>query len=131
MIRVNDVFFNKYTAEMLDERAKNIIWKIDNSEMVEKYAIKSRFDGGILNIDKLSTGCKTVLNVMYNPEKIFDICECGENAVEIIYSLNDGRIYCEYPMIAFDMQAVEAVDNTGIHVFNDYEGLKLWWKDED
>ena len=80
LVALNDVYFNKYTSDMLDEKAANIIKKIDCSEMLDKYTIRSRFNGNVLNIDKLSTGCKTVLNIMYNPDKVFDICECGDNA---------------------------------------------------
>ena len=131
LVKINDQYFNKYTAELLDERAADTIWKIDRSKMIDKYFIESRFDGTKLNIDKLSTGCKTALNIMYNPDKIFDISECGENALEVIYALEQGNVYCEYPMIAFNMTEVKAVDADGEHLFIDYEKLKEWWKDED
>ena len=72
-VTLNDVFFNRSTSEKLDDRASEIISKIDDAEMISKYMIRSRFDESALNIDKLSTGCKTVLNIMYNPEKGFDI----------------------------------------------------------
>lgn len=93
LVGLNDIFFNKYTAKLLDDKAKDYIFKIDGSEYVNKYVIHSKFDGMSLNIDKLSTGCKTVLNIIYNPEKIFDIRECGENALDIIYALSKGNIY--------------------------------------
>ncbi len=131
VVRFNDIYFNKNTAELLDDRAKDTIKRIDQSEMLEKYAIGSRFDGTRLNIDKLSTGCKTVLNIMYNPDKIFDICECGENALEVIYSLESGKVYCEYPMIAFNMEKAQGMDKDGIYEFDDYEDLRAWWKNED
>lgn len=72
VVTTNDLFFNKITSSKLDERAKEIIESIDGAKMVDKYAIKSRFDGKELNIDKRSTGCKTTLNIMYNKEKVFD-----------------------------------------------------------
>ena len=131
LIKINDQFFNKYTVELLDEKAADIIWEIYRSNMIDKYFIESRFDSTKLNIDKLSTGCKTALNIMYNPNKVFDISECGENALEVIYALEQGNVYCEYPMIAFNMTEVKAVDADGAHLFTDYEGLKEWWKDED
>ena len=131
IITINDVYFNKYTSEMLDEKAEEIIWEIDHSKMTDRYTISSRFDGTRLNIDKLSTGCKTALNILYNPDKIFDVSECGENALEIIYSLKSGKICCDYPMIAFDMQEAEGIDSSGSHVFKDYEDLREWWKNED
>ena len=128
IIRVNDVFFNKYTAVMLDERAKDVIRKIDMGEMLTKYSFASRFDGSKLNVDMLSTGCKSALNIMYNPDRIFDVAECGENALEVIYSFREGKIYCEYPMIAFNMTGAEAYDTNGIRVFGDYDELREWWK---
>ena len=87
----NDVFFNKYTAEKLDEKANSVIEVIDGSTMVDKFSILSKFDGNKLSIDKLSTGCKTVLNVMYNPDKVFDIRECGDNALDVLYALEKSR----------------------------------------
>lgn len=131
LIKINDVFFNKYTSEKLDENAKDIILRIDKSVLIDKYTIGSRFDGTKINIDKLSTGCKTTLNILYNPDKVFDISECGENALEEIYSLSEGNVYCDYPMIAFDMYKVEAIDTKGSRVIDDYEELKEWWKNED
>ena len=131
VVRFNDIYFNKYTSDLLDDRARDIIKQIDQTEMLGKYAIESRFDGTRLNIDKLSTGCKTALNVMYNPNNIFDICECGENALEVIYGMDAGKVYCEYPMIAFTMEKVQGIDNNGIYEFDDYEDLRTWWKNED
>lgn len=131
LIIVNDVYFNKYTALRLDSRAANIIYEIDRSEMVSQFVIKSRFDGLSLNIDKLSTGCKTALNVMYNIDKVFDVRECGDNALDVIYSLPDGNIYCDYPLISFDVEKVRVCDKNGIRIIDSYEELKAWWLDEN
>lgn len=129
--KMNDVFFNKYTSMKLDERAKNIIQKIDHSKMINQYSIKSRFDGMTLNIDKLSTGCKTALNIFYNPDKVFDIYECGDNALDVIYSFENGKIYCEYPLISFDMKKVKAIKDQNTKVIDSYDELKEWWLNED
>ena len=128
VIRINDVYFNKYTAQMLDERAGDIILRVDDSQVLSKYFFASKFDGSKLNIDKLSTGCKSALNIMYNPDIIFDISECGENALEVIYSLEEGMVYCDYPMIAFNMTEAEAYDPSGIRIYRDYDELLEWWK---
>ena len=127
----NDIFFNKYTVEMLDDKAQEIIEKIDNSKMLSKYTISSRFNGSALNIDKLSTGCKTTLNIMYNPNTIFDICECGDNALDVIYSLPEGNVYCSYPFISFEMKKVLVHDKNGEKEIDSYELLKEWWTNED
>lgn len=131
LIILNDIFFNKYTAERLDDRAEEIIAKIDHSKMLDKYAISSRFDGMKLNIDKLSTGCKTALNVLYNPDKVFDIRECGDNALDVIYALPCGNVYCEYPLISFDMDKVNVYEKKGMREIDSYEELKEWWTSEN
>ena len=130
-VSLNDIFFNKVTAEKLDDKAADVIKRIDHSKMINKYMISSRFDGSALNIDKLSTGCKTVLNIMYNPDKAFDICECGDNALDIVYSLPQGNVFCSYPFISYEMQKVKACDNSGVREIDSYEELKDWWANED
>ena len=131
LVILNDVFFNRYTVEKIDEKAVEIIEKIDHSEMLNKYMISSRFNGTALNIDKLSTGCKTVLNILYNTDKIFDICECGDNALDILYSLPNGNVYCSYPFISFEMTKVNVCDKQGIREIDSYDELKEWWINED
>ena len=131
LVQLNDVYFNKYTVNLLDDRAGSIVSRVDDSELIDNYTMKGKFDDTIMNTDKLSTGCKTVLNVMYNPDKIFDIRECGENALDLIYALEDGQVYCEYPVISFDMKTVKAVDRNGEHVITDYDELKEWWQHDN
>ena len=131
LISLNDIYFNKTTVLRLDDRAADIISRIDSSEMLNQYTIKSRFDGAALNIDKISTGCKTALNIMYNQDKIFDIRECGDNALDVIYTLPEGNIYCEYPVISFDMTRVKVCEKNGFREISDYEELKEWWQDEN
>ena len=60
---------------------------------------------------------------------VFSIKECGDNAIDVIYDLQEGRIYSEYPVISFDMSSVRAVDDNGEHIFESYEELKEWWED--
>lgn len=131
IISLNDMYFNKYTVNLLDDRAKNVVAAIDDSELIDNYTMRSRFDNTLLNTDKLSSGCKTVLNIMYNPDKVFDLRECGENALDFIYSLENGMVYCEYPMISFDMKEVKVYDSSNEHVICDYDELKAWWENEN
>ena len=130
-IELNDVFFNQNTASVLDERAEKIIEDIDGSEQVGKYKIRSRFDDIILDIDKLSAGCKTVLNILYNPDKVFCLKECGNNALEVVYGLDQGNVYSDYAMIPFDMESVNVRTASEDKVVSDYEELKEWWSNEE
>lgn len=127
LVILNDVYFNKNTFEMLDERASNIMREIDGVSMIGKYRIESKFNKVVLDMDRLSTGCKTVLNVMYNPDKVFCIKECGENALDILYGLESGQVYCDYPTISFGMTQVKAVGQGSISIISNYEELKEWW----
>ena len=130
-IELNDVFFNQNTASILDERAEKIIEDIDGSKQVGKYRIRSRFDDIILDIDKLSAGCKTVLNILYNPDKVFCLKECGNNALEVVYGLDHGNVYSDYAMIPFDMESVNVRTASEDKVVSDYEELKEWWSNEE
>lgn len=130
-IELNDVFFNQNTASVLDERAEKIIEDIDGSEQVGKYKIRSRFDDIILDIDKLSAGCKTVLNILYNPDKVFCLKKCGNNALEVVYGLDYGNVYSDYAMLPFDMESVNVRTASENKVVSDYEELKEWWSNEE
>jgi hypothetical protein len=129
-VELNDVYFNQNTASMLDEKAKTIIDTIDESELISKYKMRSRFNGIILDTDKLSAGCKTVLNVMYNPEKVFCLKECGNNALNVLFALPSGNVYSDYALIPFEMEAVNVQTSLGKKEINDYEELKEWWENE-
>lgn len=130
-VELNDVFFNQNTVSKLDDRANAIVEKIDASKLIGKYKIESKFNGVALDIDCLSTGCKTVLNVLYFPEKVFCLKECGDNALEVLYELDAGAVYSDYAIIPFDMKDVRVSDKNGIRVISDYEELKEWWNNEE
>lgn len=129
-VELNDVFFNKNTVLVLDEKAREIVEQIDEAELEGKFKIKSKFGGVTLDIDCLSTGCKTVLNVRYFPEKVFCLKECGDNALEVLYALDKGSVYSDYAVIPFGMESVQVCSETETKVINDYEELKEWWDNE-
>lgn len=91
-----------------------------------KFKIKSKFNGVTLDVDCLSTGCKTVLNVFYFPNKVFCLKECGDNALEVIYNLKEGSVYSDYEVIPFNMKEVWVCNGTKCEIINDYEKLKEW-----
>lgn len=85
----------------------------------------------LLDVDKLSAGCKTVLNVLYNPDKVFCLKECGNNALEVLYNLEAGNVYSDYALIPFEMAAVSVQTSSGRKKICDYEELKEWWSYEE
>ena len=130
-VELKDVYFNQNTVSVLDDRAGAIVEKIDASRLIGKYKIESKYNGVTLDIDCLSTGCKTVLNVLYFPEKVFCLKECGDNALEVLYSLEAGTVYSDYAIIPFDMDKVKVSDKNGTRIISDYEELKEWWNNEE
>jgi len=130
-IELNDIFFNQHTAAILDERANPVIEGIDHSKLLSRYKICSRFDGVTLNTDQLSAGCKTVLNVLYYPDKVFCIKECGNNALEVLYGLESGAVFSDYALIPFDMKNVAVQIKGKMQEISEYEELKEWWNSEE
>ena len=130
-IELNDLFFNQNTVSLIDERAGKIIETIDDAKLIGKYKICSRFNDVALDIDRLSAGCKTVLNVLYYPDKVFCLKECGNNALEVLYGLEKGYVCSEYALIPFDLDAVVVQTKIGKKILSDYEELKEWWESEE
>lgn len=130
-IEINDLFFNQNTVSLIDERAEKIIETIDDAKLIGKYKICSRFNDVALDIDRLSAGCKTVLNVLYYPDKVFCLKECGNNALEVLYGLEKGYVYSEYALIPFDLDSVVVQTKSGKKILCDYEELKEWWENEE
>lgn len=129
-VELNDIFFNQNTVSKLDERANAIVEKIDSSKLIGRYKIESKFSGVTLDVDRLSTGCKTVLNVLYFPGKVFCLKECGDNALDVLYHLQDGAVYSDYAVIPFDTDEFTVYLGADGGVIDDYEELKEWWNDE-
>ncbi len=71
------------------------------------------------------------MNVFYYPDKVFCLKECGNNALEVLYSFEKGSVYSEYAMIPFEMERVEVQTLAGKKVIDDYEELKEWWENEE
>ena len=130
-VELNDIFFNQNTAGKLDGKAAKFIEQIDDSKLLSKYKIRSRFEDITLNTDQLSTGCKTVLNIFYYPDKVFCLKECGNNALEIVYGFEKGFVYSEYSMIPFDIEKVTVQTLNGNRIIDNYEDLKEWWEGEE
>lgn len=130
-IELNDLYFNQNTTLALDEKAEKIIEVIDGAKLISKFKISSNFNDTVLDVDKLSTSCKTVLNVLYNPDKVFCIKECGYSGLEILYGLEEGNVYSDYAVIPFEMDRVRVQTSTETKEIADYGELKDWWSCEE
>ena len=80
LIMINDLFFDAETVLKNSELVSKILEDIDKA----KYNSDLTFIGrtkelGALNKSMLSTGTKTLLNIIQHPDKCFNVCECGNN----------------------------------------------------
>lgn len=87
-----EVFFKNTYEEgwLLDDFAKKVIEKIDNSDVVDAQAIKSPVLGMIPPTD-LSGGAKTLLLIKNCPDKVFNASTCGDNCAKFILELAKSR----------------------------------------
>ena len=130
-VELNDIYFNQNTALKLDEKAEEIIEIIDGAKLISQFKIRSKFNDIVLDVDKLSAGCKTVLNVLYNSDKVFCIKECGNNALNVLYDFDAGNVYSDYALIPFEIDGVRVQTFSEKKEIYDYEELKEWWSYEE
>lgn len=133
VVNFNDVFFNKYTSSNLDlGKAKEVVKIIDDCILTDESKVISKFTGGELDLSNLSTGCKTVLNVLFNKNKIFNAEECGTNALYYLYKLSNGSIYLKdivTPLSDCFSVNIRVVYNDDEFLFSDTDKLGCWYKE--
>ncbi len=56
---------------------------------------------GALNKSMLSTGTKTLINIIQHPEICFNVEECGNNALQFITRIYQGIILWQSPFLAY------------------------------
>ena len=84
---------------------------------------------GLGTIRNLSSGCKTLLNIVKHPDKVVNVEECGPNVLKIVFAMDNVKVYMSRPTL-FDIP-----DNAKIR-FNDSDivtgarGYNAWWSKE-
>ena len=124
----NDLYFNLNTGnEEMTEEDINIIRQADNAILTPDKHIQTKY--GLGTIRNLSSGCKTLLNIMKHPDKVVCVEECGPNVLKIIFEMDNIKIYMSRPSF------VDVSDNTKIRFNNDEivtgsVGYSAWWSKE-
>lgn len=76
--------------------ARMILREVENAEYVNPTFFKSlTYNLSVVPKDFLSTGVKTFLNILCNPNMCFDIRECGSNVITHILHLTQGYVCYE------------------------------------
>lgn len=83
-----EIFFRNTDEDswLLDDFAREVIKKVDRSEVIDAQAIKSPVLGVIPPTD-LSGGVKTLLLIKNCPDKVFNASTCGDNCAKFILAL--------------------------------------------
>ena len=127
-ILMNDWYFNLYTANQpLTEEDKNVIKQIDNAKVLENMRIETEY--GIGTIRNLSSGCKTYLNIVKNPSKVVCADECGKNVLDILFQLDDIKIYMNKPE-RFEIAEMVKICFNEKDIVTGRKGYEEWWSKE-
>ena len=124
----NDLYFNLNTSnEEISENEKKLIQQVDEARLTLDKHIEAKY--GVGTIRNLSSGCKTLLNIVKHPDKVVNVEECGPNVLKIIFTLDNIKIFMSRPTL-FDIP-----DDAKIR-FNDSDiviggrGYNAWWSNE-
>ena len=124
----NDLYFNLNTSnEEMSQKEIDLIQQVDNAKLTPDKHIETKY--GLGTIRNLSSGCKTLLNIVKHPDKVVCVEECGPNVLKIIFAMNNIRIYMSRPTLT------EIPDDAEIR-FNDSEvvtgsrGYNVGWSKE-
>ncbi len=124
----NDLYFNLYTGnEEMTEQDKKLIRQADDAILTPDNHIETKY--GLGTIRNLSSGCKTLLNIVKHPDKVICVEECGPNVLKMIFQMDNIKIYMSRPSF------VEITDSAVLR-FNDEEvvtgstGYQAWWARE-
>ena len=128
LILQNDLYFNLNTSnEEMSQNEIDLIQQVDEANLTPDKHIETKY--GLGTIRNLSSGCKTLLNIVKHPDKVVNVEECGPNVLRIIFAMDGIKLYMSRPTL-FDIS-----DDTNIR-FNDSDivtggrGYNAWWSKE-
>lgn len=102
IINFNDAYFDAETILNNTDIENTILSVIDKAKYSSPTSFYGRTTDKVAIVkDNLSTGAKTLLNVINHPDECFDLCECGRNVLEILPQITNGKVYWELPVIAY------------------------------
>lgn len=83
------------------EECRNIIKIIDKAEYVSERSFSGRTkEMGNLDSKCLSTGSKTLINIISHTDMCFDVCECGDPECDIYYDNKKITNVCDFAAYA-------------------------------
>lgn len=124
----NDWYFNLYSGNQpFTEKEKKAVEEIDSAKVLDDLRIETEY--GLGTIRNLSSGCKTYLNIVRNPEKIVCADECGGNVLSMLFRLDEIRIFMNKPE-RFDIDENTRICFNGKEIAVGRKGYEDWWSAE-
>ena len=85
-IKGADYYFDSKISNLTLEEI-SLLNKVEKFSYLGNNKIETPY--GVCSIYELSTGSKTIINILRNPDKVFDATGCGENALIILFEQID------------------------------------------
>ena len=124
----NDLYFNLNTSnEEMSQKEVDLIRQIDGAKLTPDKHIETKY--GLGTIRNLSSGCKTLLNIVKHSDKVVNVEECGPNVLKIIFTMDNIKIYMSRPTLFDKPDDTEMrFDDSDIVVGG--RGYNAWWSKE-
>ena len=127
-ILLNDQYFNLHTSNQpMGQREKEAIWEIDHAKLTADKHIETKY--GIGTLRNLSSGCKSYLNVIQNPDKVVSAMECGANVLSKLFLLDNIKLFMSHPE-RFDIPQNAQICFNDKEIVTGRQGYEQWWSDE-
>ena len=82
---------------LLSQKEIDLIQQVDEAKLTPDKHIETKY--GLGTIRNLSSGCKTLLNIVKHPDKVVNVEECGPNVLRIIFTMDNIKIYMSRPTL--------------------------------
>ena len=83
--------------EDMSQKEIDLIQQVDEAKLTPDKHIETKY--GLGTIRNLSSGCKTLLNIVKHPDKVVNVEECGPNVLKIIFTMDNIKIYMSRPTL--------------------------------
>lgn len=131
IVRDNNTYFDYNTVLQNNTLTREILYTIDKAQYVSELTVSGRTKAlGSLNKQVLSTGTKTILNILNNSNDCFDLSECGDNVLKFLPRVTDGNVIWDMPCLAYCGEPDCNIEYKGEIYRNFYEFLYIVEKEE-
>ena len=111
----------------MTQNEKELLQQVDNAKLTSDKHIETKY--GLGTIRNLSSGCKTLLNIVKHPDKVICVEECGPNVLKIIFTMDNIKIYMSRPSLT-DIPDSAKLRFNDSDIVTGSKGYNAWWSRE-